>query len=61
VATVDTRRIPPAGDPFTAKTRETREKRLAVLEERLRHELLDSEERCGLLEHVLRLRRRLSR
>jgi hypothetical protein len=33
------------------------EKKLKSLEERLRHELMDSKERCELLEH---LRRRLS-
>jgi hypothetical protein len=32
----------------------------ARLEDRLVHELMDAEERCELLEHVLRLRRRLS-
>jgi hypothetical protein len=35
------------------------EAKLAKLEDRLVHELMDAEERCELLEHVLRLRRRL--
>jgi hypothetical protein len=35
--------------------------KLAKLEERLRHELLDHEERQELRDRVLRLRRRLSR
>jgi hypothetical protein len=33
---------------------------LRVLEERLRHELMDDEERCELEDRVLRLRQRLS-
>jgi hypothetical protein len=52
-------RIPPAGDPFTAKTPKPGEKRLARLEEKLRHELLDDEGRQELRDQVLRLRRRL--
>jgi hypothetical protein len=59
--TVDTARIPPAGDPFTAKTPETDQQRLARLEDRYRHELLDDAERQELRERVLRLRRQLSR
>jgi hypothetical protein len=35
--------------------------RLRVLEERLRHELMDNEERQELRDRVLALRRRLSR
>jgi hypothetical protein len=59
---MDTTRIPPAGDPFTAKQHETtEEKRLAALEQRLSHELLDHEERQELRDQVLALRRRLSR
>jgi len=59
---MDTTRIPPAGDPFTAKQHEaTEEKRLAALEERLSHELLDHEERQELRDRVLALRRRLGR
>lgn len=58
--TVDTTRIPPAGDPFTATQHEpTEEKKLATLEERLAHELMDDEERQHLRDQVLRLRRRL--
>ena len=45
--------------PFTKVLAE--EKRLAKLEERYRHELMDEEGRCELSEHILRLRRRLSR
>ena len=37
----------------------TEEKRLALLEERYRHELTDAEERLELRERILRLRRRL--
>jgi hypothetical protein len=50
------RRKPPSGDPFTAKTPRPDEKRLAVLEERLAHELLGDEERQELRDRVLRLR-----
>jgi hypothetical protein len=57
--TVDTTRIPPAGDPFTAKQHELTAGKLAKLEERLRHELLDDAERQELRDQVLRLRRRL--
>jgi hypothetical protein len=39
----------------------TEEKKLAALEERLAHELLDHDERQELRDRVLRLRRRLSR
>jgi hypothetical protein len=58
---VDTTRIPTAGDPFTAKTPKTDKKRLAELEERLAHELMDDAERQELRDQVLRLRRRLGR
>jgi len=37
------------------------DKRLARLEERFRHELMDDEERQELRDRVLRLRRQLSR
>jgi hypothetical protein len=57
---VDTTRIPPSGDPFTsASAHPSPEEKLARLEERYRHELLDDEERCELLERILRLRRKL--
>jgi hypothetical protein len=57
---VDTTRIPPAGDPFTAKQHEPTEEKLAKLEERLSHELMpDDEERQELRDRVLRLHRRL--
>jgi len=56
---VDTIRIPPAGDPFTAKQHEPTTEKLAKLEEELAHELLDDAERCELRDRVLRLRRRL--
>jgi hypothetical protein len=36
------------------------EEKLAKLEERLAHELMDDEERQEVHDHVLRLRRRLS-
>jgi hypothetical protein len=58
---VDTTRIPPAGDPFTAKQHEPTAEKLAKLEERLAHELLDHDERQELRDRVLRLRRRLGR
>ena len=58
---MDTTRIPPAGDPFTAKQHEPTAGKLAKLEERLAHELMDDEERQELRDRVLRLRRRLSR
>jgi hypothetical protein len=58
---VDTRRIPPAGDPFTAKTPKPDEERLAELEQKLAHELMDDEERAELRDRVLALRRRLER
>jgi hypothetical protein len=54
---VDTRRIPPAGDPFSAKTPNPRARRLAELEDRLAHELMDDEERQELRDRVLALRR----
>jgi hypothetical protein len=57
--TVDTTRIPPAGDPFTAKQHEPTAEKLAKLEERLAHELLDHDERMILRDEVLALRRRL--
>jgi hypothetical protein len=38
----------------------TEEKKLAKLEERLRHELMDDEERQVLRDRVIGLRRRLS-
>ena len=58
---MDTTRIPPAGDPFTSAPPHpsTEEKKLAKLEERYRHELMDHEERQELRDRVLRLRRRL--
>jgi hypothetical protein len=56
---VDTTRIPPAGDPFTAKQHEPTAEKLAKLEERLAHELMDDEDRQELRDRVLRLRRRL--
>jgi hypothetical protein len=63
--TVDTTRIPPAGDPFSAKTPKPapkpKEKRLRELEDRYRHELMDDEDRQHLRDRVLRLRRRLAR
>jgi hypothetical protein len=56
---VDRHTIPPAGDPFTAKQHEPTAEKLAKLEERLAHELMDDEERQELRDRVLRLRRRL--
>ena len=57
---MDDVRIPPAGDPFTARQHEpTGQQRLRELEERYRHELMDAEERQELRDRVLRLRRRL--
>jgi len=59
---VDTRRIPPAGDPFTAKKPETDQRqRLARLEDRHRHEIMDDDERQRLRDEILRLRRREER
>lgn len=58
---MDTTRIPPAGDPFTAKQHEPTAEKRAKLEERLAHELMDDEERQELRDRVLALRRRLSR
>jgi hypothetical protein len=52
------RRIPPTGDPFMAGVPA---KKLAKLEEKLRHEILSVEERCELEDMVLRLRRRMTR
>jgi hypothetical protein len=58
---VDITRIPPAGDPFTsAPAHPSREEKLAKLEERYAHELLDADEREELRERILRLRRRVS-
>jgi hypothetical protein len=57
---VDDVRIPPAGDPFTAKQHEPTAEKLAKLEERLAHELMDDEERQELRECILKLRRRLA-
>jgi hypothetical protein len=45
----------------TADAHPSTEEKLAKLEERLRHELMDDEERQELRDRVLRLRRRLSR
>jgi hypothetical protein len=53
--TVDTRIIREPDSKVVA------DKRLARLEERFRHELMDDEERQELRDRVLRLRRRLSR
>ena len=53
--TVDTTKSSAPAHPSTA------EKRLAVLEERLAHELMDDEERAELRDRILRLRRKLSR
>jgi hypothetical protein len=61
MTTVDTIRIPPAGDPFTAKQHEPTAQKLAKLEKRLAHELMDDEEHQELRDRVLRLRRHLSR
>jgi len=41
--------------------RSIEDERLARLEERYRHELMDDEERQELRDRILRLRRRLSR
>jgi hypothetical protein len=56
---VDTTRIAPAGDPFTAKAPKRED--LLKLEERYRHELMDEEERAELRDQLryLRLRGRL--
>ena len=48
-----------AGDPFKAASRNLAQ--LRHLEDRLRHELLDDDERQELRDRVLRLRRRLGR
>jgi hypothetical protein len=58
---VDDVRIPPAGDGFYAAGKRTTDdqKRLAQLEERYRHELMDDEERQELRDRVVRLRRKL--
>ena len=56
---MDNVRIPPAGDGFYAAGKSSEEKRLATLEERYRHELMDTEERCELRERILRRRRKL--
>jgi len=57
---VDEHTISPAGDPFTSAPahRSTKEK-VAKLEERLAHELVDDEERQELRDRIVRLRRRL--
>ena len=56
---MDTRRIPPAGDPFSAKipseATDRQSQRLAELEDRYRHALMDDEERQELRDRVLRL------
>jgi hypothetical protein len=44
-----------------AHPRTPAEEKLAMLEERLRHELIDDEERQELRDRVLSLRRRLAR
>lgn len=57
---MDTTRIPPAGDPFTsAPAHPSTEEELRVLEDQLRHELMDEEERLELRDRILRIRRRL--
>jgi hypothetical protein len=43
----------------TPSTEVPAEKRLAALEERYRHELMDANERCELRERIVRIRRRL--
>ena len=43
-----------------AHPRTPTEEKLAKLEERLRHELMDDEERQELRERILRIRRRLN-
>jgi hypothetical protein len=56
---VDTRSIRTPEVPASPPS--TEEERLARLEERLRHELMDDEERQELRDRVLALRRRLGR
>jgi hypothetical protein len=53
---VDTTRIPPAGDPFTAKPPSVRPSELHHLEEKLAHEIMDDEERMRLRDRIRRLR-----
>jgi hypothetical protein len=58
---VDATRIPPAGDPFTsAPAHPPTAEKLAKLEERYRHELMDTDERLELAERILRIHRRLN-
>ena len=58
---MDEVRIPPAGDPFTARTPKADEERLARLEEKYHHEILNHDQRQELRDRIIRLRRRLSR
>jgi hypothetical protein len=53
------RRIPPAGDPFTARQsgEPTHQRRLAELQDRLNHELMPDGERERVRDEILRLRR----
>jgi hypothetical protein len=44
-----------------AKRRGASARKLAALEDRYEHELLDEDERCGLLDTIRRLRRKLGR
>jgi hypothetical protein len=58
---VDTRRIPPAGDPFSAKTPKPapkpKEKRLRELEDRYQHDgSISEEERMELRDEIASLR-----
>jgi hypothetical protein len=58
---VDTTRIPPAGDPFTAKTPKRKRSRLSELEDRYRHDgSISDEERQEFRDCILRLRRRMT-
>jgi hypothetical protein len=55
--TVDTTRIPPAGDPFSAKTPKPEEKRLRELEDRYQHDgSISEEERMELRDEIASLR-----
>jgi hypothetical protein len=45
-----------AGDPIAYAARIKAQQKLACLEEKLRHELMDDEERCELWERIIRLR-----
>ena len=56
---MDDVRIPPTGDGFYAAGKRSEEKRLATLEERYRHEIVDAEQRCELPKRTLRLRRKI--